>query len=70
MQMSDHNKLSTYKAVEVSITFKGTMLSNKPHDINFLGKLLLQFCVQALRFEDLDSHFLTAVCTFVSETIT
>jgi len=39
--------------------------ANKPHDINFLCKLLQHICTYALRLENFDSNILTAICTSV-----
>jgi len=41
--------------------------SNQPHYINFLGKLSQHLCIDMLRFEDFDSHFLTKICAFIPE---
>lgn len=41
--------------------------SNQPHYINFLGKLSQHLCIDTLRFEDFDSHFLTKICAFIPE---
>lgn len=40
-------------------------ISDLPHNIYFLGKLTLHICIYTFSFENFNSHFLTAVCTFI-----